>query len=343
MLTQNEFYQIFKKDILPITKKLNENKEACLKILNSFKYKILTKLMLSVFLVGFFITFILCMFGYFVAILIYIFVLFGALYLYLKSTKNESAAHINLENIKKELKHHVIYKMFNIGGQFDHRENNQESIPLEYLKSFGLFKSATNKKTDDIITGIYNGIDIKIEEFRISKIVNKHNKSKEYYTRGFILELNNPKNFNGIVVTSGKNSIAKIANLEKVEFEDISFMKNMETYTNDQIEARYIMTTSFIERLKNISDIFYGDELSLKTLLIDTENISEHTTYVHFPVSAIFVSEKIYIISSTSHNLFDISVDCDWTNPEYFYIIYMQIQTILQLIDYFKFNQNLGL
>ena len=40
--------------------------------------------------------------------------------------------------------------------------------------------------------------------------------------------------------------------LQDVKLEDISFDKRFNVYTKDQVEARYLTTPTFMERLKNL-------------------------------------------------------------------------------------------
>lgn len=60
--------------------------------------------------------------------------------------------------------------------------------------------------------------------------------------------------------------------LERVTLEDPIFERQFEVYSNDQVEARYLLTTSFMERLLELSALydnkieccFYDDNLLLK-------------------------------------------------------------------------------
>jgi hypothetical protein len=50
-------------------------------------------------------------------------------------------------------------------------------------------------------------------------------------------------------------------NLEKVKLESIDFENRFIVYSNDQVEARYILTPSFMERLVKLEKMM-GDEIS---------------------------------------------------------------------------------
>ena len=54
--------------------------------------------------------------------------------------------------------------------------------------------------------------------------------------------------------------------MPKVVLEDPEFNKMFEVYSKDQTEARYILTTSFIERFKQLKDIFKAESVSASFL-----------------------------------------------------------------------------
>ena len=49
-----------------------------------------------------------------------------------------------------------------------------------------------------------------------------------------------------------------ISSLENVKLEDPTFEKKFEVFSNDQIEARYLLTVSFMERLNELAEVFGG-------------------------------------------------------------------------------------
>lgn len=80
---------------------------------------------------------------------------------------------------------------------------------------------------------------------------------------GIILQCNLPKNFNGTTFLYENNPFTNKninrnpqQSMQKVVLEDIRFNKDYQVYSDDQIEARYILTSAFINRLYNIKSIF---------------------------------------------------------------------------------------
>lgn len=109
--------------------------------------------------------------------------------------------------------------------------------------------------------------------------------------------------------------------LKKTALEDIEFEKKYTVKTTDEIEARYLLTTSFMERLKNIQTAF------------GTNNIK-----------CAFSNESIIIAIPTNKNIFEIGnlltpLDDALTLD----IFFNELISLLILIDYFKLNEHTGL
>ena len=72
------------------------------------------------------------------------------------------------------------------------------------------------------------------------------------------------KSFNGKTIV--RKDIGLIGNwfrktftsLENVKLEDPTFEKRFEVFSDDQIEARYLLTVTFMERLTQLAETFGG-------------------------------------------------------------------------------------
>lgn len=49
--------------------------------------------------------------------------------------------------------------------------------------------------------------------------------------------------------------------LQEVNLEDVEFEKRFNVYGDDQIETRYVLTTAFMDRFKNIAFVFKSDKI----------------------------------------------------------------------------------
>lgn len=110
--------------------------------------------------------------------------------------------------------------------------------------------------------------------------------------------------------------------LDEVKLEDPVFSKKFNVYSSDQVEARYLVTTAFMERLLNIKTAF------------DTKHIK----------CAFFDENRLMISLPTNKNVFEIGETCtSLQNPKSINCLYNELISILKLIEYFKLNEKTGL
>ena len=110
--------------------------------------------------------------------------------------------------------------------------------------------------------------------------------------------------------------------IKSIKIEDVSFSKNYKVYSDDQIDARYMLTPSFIERFKNLKTAF-GDK----------------------NIKCSFYEDKVIFAIPSKRDLFELGslyTPLD-ENNKYIKIFYAELKSIQDMIDYFKFNQNTGL
>ena len=103
--------------------------------------------------------------------------------------------------------------------------------------------------------------------------------------------------------------------------EDIQFEKKFDVFTDDEVEARYLITPSFMERLNEMQVAFTADK-----------------------VSCAFYKKYLFIALHTSKDLFSIcSLFKKIDEPKQFFTMFEEILSIIKLIDHFKLNQKIGL
>lgn len=136
----------------------------------------------------------------------------------------------------------------------------------EFLES-GMFDQK-NYKIDgnDLVVGKHSGVPFQFCDLTVShqKTFHKEGEDPDYvlYGQFFVARFN--KSFSTPVYIVPKNGLAgfftnnEIGNYldtpgDKIELEDPDFMKMFKVYGGDQIEARYILTPSLMERIKNLA------------------------------------------------------------------------------------------
>lgn len=165
------------------------------------------------------------------------------------------------KNFEKRVKEGVIQSFLSFFGKF--RWSMDERISKEELEASGLTGSITSMTSDDYFEGFYKDTKIIISEVELTRGSGKNSRT---IFEGLFIELgiNKTSRAHTIVVEDIKfNNFLSESNLpfsfpdkEKVSLEDPEFEKIFNIFSEDQIEARYILTTAFMERLKNLKDIY---------------------------------------------------------------------------------------
>ncbi len=146
------------------------------------------------------------------------------------------------------------------------------------------------------------------------------------YSRGLVIELDMPKRFNGEIVLFENNiprnimNFKLLKNYQKNQLEDVEFNNRYSIYTTNQIEARYVLTAAFIERLKNIKLKFRANSIRLQ-----------------------FKNNKIVIFLGVDKDLFKMAEDKGDTDINTFNELSEEIYSVLSLIDELKLNIKTGL
>ncbi len=169
----------------------------------------------------------------------------------------------SFKNSKDKIKVNIFSEVFKFFGDFTFDPHGSRNIGF-YEKFYiipGPFEYDSKlSKTEDFLKGRYKNIDLSMEELRLYK---KMLKSKKKVFCGVVLLFKFNKNFKGRTIVKQDKGLfgnffekIKIKNLQRVELEDPKFENKFEVYSQDQIEARYLITTSFMERLQKLSGLF---------------------------------------------------------------------------------------
>lgn len=124
-----------------------------------------------------------------------------------------------------------------------------------------------------------------------------------------------------VILFIGNLFIGKKYELPQIKLEDPVFNKKYRAYSSDEVEGRYLITTAFMERFKNIQTVF-------GTKLVKCSFFDE---YLMFSI----LSLKNYFEIG---NLF-VSLD----NPKQFERLFDEIISIYLLIDHFKLDEKTGM
>ena len=180
-------------------------------------------------------------------------------------------------------------------------KENPEMFPPEYLEFFNtpMFKML-----------VWSGNTI------------KNLSDKFYFTdKGIRINCSNFVNTNAITRT-----------LEQISLEDPEFNKEFKLFSDNQIEARYIMTPSFMERLKYLQKYFFFTELDFA--------VKDDYFYL-------FLTDMTTIETMMQHpqgGLFEIGdVNTSLLDKKLFFKVFKELTQILSFVTYFKLDEKTGL
>lgn len=194
----------------------------------------------------------------------------------------------------------------------------------QLLCKSGIIDRYNRVSYDDSFTGIYKDINYEICETSFYyKTGTGKNSSTRTVFKGVMIKLDMNKSFTGntVIRPDTLKHASPAANLKHTTLEDVVFGKKFDVFTDDEVEARYLITPSFMERLNNMKTAFSADR-----------------------VSCAFYDKYLLVGLHTSKDLFSI---CSLKEPvndgKQFFTMFEEILSIIKLIDHFKLNQKIGL
>ena len=258
-------------------------------------------------------------------------------------------------NISERLKKEIVPKIISLCGNM-YMSDNRDIVTDSEIDEMGLFPRFTRKSDDDVIIGIHKGCNFAIEETSLTHTEGS-GKSRHTVTdfQGLIIKIQMNKNFEGETIVGVKWQIDKRPGFEEVKLEDVEFMKHMKVYSTDQIEARYILTTTMIERLFMLGDAFSNGRMASTEKDAGNLNVAESVVkrepkkgiaaWFDYPslVSAAFIAGYVYLFVPKYEDFFEVDVWNSLLDETKYYDIYCQMQLILSIIEYLKLDLKIGL
>jgi hypothetical protein len=232
---------------------------------------------------------------------------------------------------KQNIKLDIFPKIFSfLGSDFNYRPDS--ALTVRSLQPFNIIPKYDRETTEDYVKGIYKDVSIELFEANLTCIEyrrstntrNRRNDERHIpIFRGLFIQLDMNKNFKGqTIVTKDAGSIGNFfgdmfKSMQNVKLEDPQFEKFFQVYSTDQIEARYLLTTSFMDRLIKLRALFQNEGLQ-----------------------ASFHQSKLLLMIDSSKNLFEPeSIFEPATFIEDCRTILNQMQLIFQIIDTLKLNE----
>lgn len=247
-----------------------------------------------------------------------------------------------IKNYKRSVKSIIFPIIFKYFGPNFLYQNDKPDLLLE-LEQSAILPNYTEVFTESYIKSSHKNVAIELLE---TKFISGSTKSKITAFKGLLILLSSNKKFNANtfiinIKTSNwftnkwnqkankdwlanqlraRNKLANIS-LETVHLEDPIFNKKFAVFSSDQIEARYLLTTSFMERLLKLNQLFGKNSMQC-SFYNNHLLIMIPTNQPRFEISSIF--KRVNFLT-----------DCR--------IIMAQMKEIYQIIDILKLDQKIGL
>lgn len=183
----------------------------------------------------------------------------------------------------------------------------------------------TSLNLEDHIWGKYNNADVDIVDFKIAysnqKTFNNNGKTVlvDELCRGLFFNLKIKKNLTSKIIVSSNNFISKATmGRSKVQLETQEFNTRYDAICDDQVEARYFLTPTIIERLINF------DKNGKKLCLMAGGN-------------------DIFIVLSSAKDFFEFDMTKPITDFSQYANVLSEIKEVLDFIEVLKLNLDVGL
>lgn len=218
---------------------------------------------------------------------------------------------------KKKIKNDVMQTFISFFDGFSYAEGN--GLSVDEMKKSHIFPNADVYEADDCFEGIWQGMPLRVTEQILKTIYYSKNKRRERVVfQGIAVELNMNKEFDGQTVVLKDagflNRFKGFKGLERITLEDPKFEKIFEVYSTNQVEARFLLTPVFMEKIVCLKDLYQGKSIQLS-----------------------FLNQKVLIAIDTKHNMFE---PCSFfktnLNKKKVDAVFGEFLTIFSIIDLLK-------
>jgi len=259
-------------------------------------------------------------------VLIFIGASFAITYLYVflnskKMSSNPAAMSRGSGDLNYDFKDRVIRKMVAFWDPSFRYQINNHIKSAEVVESGMLYPRSYKAGGSDMIQGEIDGVAFRFSDLQLlleKTFVGKNDNPYETVISGSFFIAGFPKTFRHPVFVYSKSSAASLQHEgEKVLLEDPEFMEMFNVYGANQIEARYILTTSLMERIKAL-----GKKMGTK---------------LHIA----FANNKLYVMNNNGSDRFEASWFKRVDKRETLIQFYNELAEQLSIIEDLKLNDKI--
>lgn len=234
---------------------------------------------------------------------------------------------------RKKIKEKFLTHILSVFGNFKILTNS--NITLREIKSLGMYPMAANMDADDIIAGEYKEKPLAFLEARFSHTEGSgKNRRVVIDFDGLIISTKIDRNFKGKgnIYSKGdwraqSSTLFDTKKTEEVHLEDTEFEKQYKVIADDQVEIRYLLTPTFMERIKNLKDIIGVRHINL--------SFNMDHLYIFLNGIKINTAKKIGANVSIGHGLFEVGdVMHSVTDKRIYRKAFFELTEIFNFVDF---------
>ena len=155
---------------------------------------------------------------------------------------------------RSDVKKTIFPHIFSFFGD-DFRYSPESLVGIGSLEPSGIIPTHSKAELADSIRGSHKNVTLDIVWAHLTRGNGRHNT----VFKGVFILLSMNKSFSGQTIVKVENWANKPPKgLEKVSLEDPRFEADFEVYSSNQTEARYLLTPSFMDRLRGLSDLYWN-------------------------------------------------------------------------------------
>ncbi len=221
---------------------------------------------------------------------------------------------------EKEVKRAIMPTLMSAFGDFEWLQSTP--IYESDIRMSKLFTRFERMYVDDSFAGSYQGIPIKISEVILTYTTRDSDNRKQTHTefKGVLVSIDMLKKFTGHTLVKRRAPL-NMGPYQEVKLEDPEFGRQFYVSGTDQVEARFLLTTAFIERFKNVQKAFQANVIECS-----------------------FLNNQLLLAISVNKDLFSLgSLMKPMTDTKQFTLFFNELVTIFEMIDVLKLTKHTGL
>ncbi|MFP4097636.1 MAG: DUF3137 domain-containing protein [Alphaproteobacteria bacterium] len=217
----------------------------------------------------------------------------------------------------KEYKVRILPSLAKLFGNFFYDVNGK--IDMAQMEPSKIVPHHHKYDSEDCFKGQYMGVDIEFSEIGLKQ--KRRSKNRTYYVSVFkglavLLDMKTKRFYGHTILDENKGKIGewfkeRTLDLKRANLVDPVFEDRFDVYTNDQVEARYLVDPSMMERLNAMYEEYDGQKMA-----------------------AAFYESKMLILISSDYNYFEpAQLEVPATDPRSVLSMKKEIGEILSIVE----------